>query len=43
MPREIIQSLNDSGIEQHECNDLESVMSITDVLYVTRVQRVSAF
>nr|CCA24586.1 unnamed protein product [Albugo laibachii Nc14] len=39
MPREIIQSLNDSGIEQHESNDLEPVMNITDVLYVTRVQK----
>ncbi|KAL0591407.1 hypothetical protein ABG067_001438 [Albugo candida] len=39
MPTEIIQSLNDCGIEQHESNDLEPVMGITDVLYVTRIQK----
>lgn len=43
MPTEIIQSLNDCGIEQHESNDLEPVMGITDVLYVTRIQKVSVF
>jgi aspartate carbamoyltransferase len=39
MPSEIIDELNGQGIEQAEFNTLEPVLSETDVLYVTRVQK----
>ena len=39
MPGEIIDELNNKGIEQAQFNSLEPVLSETDVLYVTRVQK----
>ncbi len=39
MPQTLIQELNTAGVEQHEYRDLSQVISDTDVLYVTRVQR----
>jgi aspartate carbamoyltransferase len=39
MPYEIKNELNARGIQQNEYTDLEAVLSETDVLYVTRVQK----
>jgi aspartate carbamoyltransferase len=39
MPTEIIQELNNQGIEQAEYPSLEAALPETDVLYVTRVQK----
>ncbi len=39
MPPAIIEELNQRGVLQKEWNDLESVLPVTDVLYVTRVQK----
>jgi aspartate carbamoyltransferase len=39
MPAEIIEELNELGIEQAEYNSLDQIISSTDVLYVTRVQK----
>lgn len=39
MPKQYIDVLNEKGIEQKELTDIESVMSTTDVLYVTRIQK----
>jgi len=39
MPEEIISELDDKGIPQREFSALEPVISETDVLYVTRVQK----
>lgn len=39
MPPEIIAELNEKGIPQEEHRTLEDVLSETDVLYVTRVQK----
>ncbi len=39
MPPEIIQELNEKNIVQKEYTTLEEVLSQTDVLYVTRVQK----
>lgn len=39
MPTELIGTLHEKGLRQHEFPDLESVISSTDVLYVTRIQK----
>ena len=39
MPPEIISELNENGVPQAEFDNLEAVLSKTDVLYVTRVQK----
>jgi aspartate carbamoyltransferase catalytic subunit len=39
MPQEIIEELNELGIQQAEFNTLNYVLPETDVLYVTRVQK----
>ena len=39
MPQEIIDELNELGIQQAEFNTLNYVLPETDVLYVTRVQK----
>lgn len=39
MPAEIFSELADQGIHQHAYTDLDEVISNTDVLYVTRVQK----
>jgi carbamoyl-phosphate synthase/aspartate carbamoyltransferase/dihydroorotase len=39
MPPEIIRELRAKGVEQHEHTDLEQVLPLTKVLYVTRVQK----
>ncbi len=39
MPAEIIAELDEKGIPQAEYTDLEKVLPVTDVLYVTRVQK----
>jgi aspartate carbamoyltransferase len=39
MPPEIISELNEKGIQQAEFGALEPILSKTDVLYVTRVQK----
>jgi carbamoyl-phosphate synthase/aspartate carbamoyltransferase/dihydroorotase len=39
MPEEIISELDEKGILQEEYSALEPVISETDVLYVTRVQK----
>ncbi len=39
MPREIIDEINAKGISQTEHHELDGVLSETDVLYVTRVQK----
>ncbi|MGC8880609.1 MAG: aspartate carbamoyltransferase [Anaerolineae bacterium] len=39
MPREIVEELERQGIAQHEYTELDDVLSETDVLYVTRVQK----
>lgn len=39
MPPSIIEELNRAGVEQHEHRQLDPVLSETDVLYVTRVQK----
>jgi carbamoyl-phosphate synthase/aspartate carbamoyltransferase/dihydroorotase len=39
MPAEIMAELNEKGIHQGEYDSLEPVISKSDVLYVTRVQK----
>jgi aspartate carbamoyltransferase len=39
MPSEIIKELDDQGIDQAEYTTLGQVLPVTDVLYVTRVQK----
>lgn len=39
MPAEIINELNDLGIEQSEYQEVDQILPETDVLYVTRVQK----
>lgn len=39
MPKEIIEELNEKQIQQNEHSTLEEVLPLTDVLYVTRVQK----
>jgi aspartate carbamoyltransferase len=39
MPAELIDELNEKGVEQSEYITLEDCLSETDVLYVTRVQK----
>ena len=39
MPREVMEEVGEKGIPQTEYNSLEHVLSETDVLYVTRVQK----
>lgn len=39
MPREIVDEISEKGISQSEHASLEDVISETDVLYVTRVQK----
>jgi len=39
MPKEIIEELNELGVQQAEFETLDSVLPETDVLYVTRVQK----
>lgn len=39
MPEEIKHQLAASGVSQYETNNLDEVMSNTDVLYVTRIQK----
>jgi len=39
MPAEIIEELNEVHVPQAEYNTLEQVLPVTDVLYVTRVQK----
>jgi aspartate carbamoyltransferase len=39
MPAEIIEELNEVHVPQAEYNTLEAVLPVTDVLYVTRVQK----
>lgn len=39
MPHEIVSELADKGMHQHAYTDLDAVISKTDVLYVTRVQK----
>ncbi|KAI9921099.1 hypothetical protein PsorP6_000652 [Peronosclerospora sorghi] len=41
MPRYVYEELNAQGIQQNETTELDSVINQTDVLYVTRVQKVS--
>lgn len=40
MPRYIFDELAARGVKQHETSDLDSVINQSDVLYVTRVQKV---
>lgn len=40
MPRYIFDELAARGVKQHETTDLDSVINQSDVLYVTRVQKV---
>lgn len=40
MPRYIVEELTARGVSQHETSDLDSVIKQSDVLYVTRVQKV---
>lgn len=40
MPRYIYEELEARGVKQHETTDLDSVINQSDVLYVTRVQKV---
>lgn len=40
MPRYIFDELAARGVKQHETPDLDAVINQTDVLYVTRVQKV---
>lgn len=39
MPATLIEELKAAGVEQHEYTELGEVLPMTDVLYVTRVQR----
>ena len=39
MPREIVDELSRLGVKQSETTDLDSVLPIADVLYVTRIQK----
>eukprot|EP01027_Heterolobosea_sp_BB2_P019005 GEZU01026707.1.p1 GENE.GEZU01026707.1~~GEZU01026707.1.p1 ORF type:complete len:653 (-),score=212.02 GEZU01026707.1:47-2005(-) len=39
IPREIIEELNRKGVKQFEYTSMDSVLSDTDVLYITRVQK----
>lgn len=39
MPREIIENLNQAGIQQEEMTSLEQALPDTDVLYMTRIQK----
>ncbi|EGC36956.1 aspartate carbamoyltransferase [Dictyostelium purpureum] len=39
MPQEIIKELNEKGIEQKQFTSLDSILSTTNVLYVTRIQK----
>jgi aspartate carbamoyltransferase catalytic subunit len=39
MPGELIEELDAKGIPQRETSSLENVLSDTDVLYVTRIQK----
>ncbi len=39
MPAELIEELNDKGVEQAEYSTLDTCLPHTDVLYVTRVQK----
>ncbi|MFA6447120.1 MAG: aspartate carbamoyltransferase [Patescibacteria group bacterium] len=39
MPREIIEELNERRVPQQEYTELEEVISDSDVLYVTRIQK----
>ena len=39
MPQTVIEELNSAGVEQREYTNLNEVLSQTDVLYVTRVQK----
>lgn len=43
MPRYIYEELEARGVKQHETTDLDSVINQSDVLYVTRVQKVWIF
>ncbi|RLN75022.1 hypothetical protein BBJ28_00018930 [Nothophytophthora sp. Chile5] len=40
MPRYVYDELAAQGVQQHETTDLDSVINQSDVLYVTRVQKV---
>jgi len=39
MPRELMEEIRSTGVEQHEHTDLEEILPYTNVLYVTRVQK----
>lgn len=39
MPRNIVDALNEQGIDQNETDTLDEVLAETDVLYVTRLQK----
>lgn len=39
MPREILQDLSKSGVDVYETENIHEVLSETDVLYVTRIQK----
>ncbi|MGB9936295.1 MAG: aspartate carbamoyltransferase [Methanobacterium sp.] len=39
MPREILHDLDKSGVEVYETDDVTDILSKTDVLYVTRIQK----
>lgn len=39
MPRELVDELNARHVPQHETSSLDEVLSDTDVLYVTRIQK----
>lgn len=39
MPRDLVDELNARNVPQHETSSLEEVLSETDVLYVTRIQK----
>ena len=39
MPKDLVDELDDLGVEQYQTPDLEEVLASTDVLYVTRIQK----
>jgi aspartate carbamoyltransferase catalytic subunit len=43
MPRDIYEDLAARGITQYEMTGLDGVVNQSDVLYVTRVQKVRVF
>jgi len=39
MPTEVLEELNEKGIEQHELSSLDDILPHTNVLYVTRIAK----